>query len=130
MNFSYSKPEKLKSRTTIDLLFKKGESVSKFPVRMVYRFETEKTQPLEFGVSVSKRYFKKATDRNYYKRCLREAYRLKKHLLLEAGLPPLSAMLIYQTKDRLDFHQILEKTEQLFQKFIEKQSGKRDSVSE
>ena len=36
MNFTYPKNEKLKSKITIDLLFSKGKSVSKYPLRLVY----------------------------------------------------------------------------------------------
>jgi ribonuclease P protein component len=36
MNFTYTKTEKLKSKITIDLLFSKGKSVSKYPLRLVY----------------------------------------------------------------------------------------------
>lgn len=123
MDFKYSKEEKLKSRTAIDLLFKKGESVSKYPIRLVYRMESEQNQPIQFGVSVSKRYFKHATDRNYYKRCLRESFRLNKNLLLQAGLPPINGMLMYQSKEKLSFQEIQEKTIRVFEKLIEKQKA-------
>ena len=33
---TYPKSEKLKSKTTIDLMFREGKSVSKYPLRLVY----------------------------------------------------------------------------------------------
>ena len=69
------------------------------------------------GVSVSKKHFKKAVDRNYFKRVLRECYRLNKHLLYEKLESPHAMMLMYQTKERLTFQEINEKTIQLFNKF-------------
>jgi ribonuclease P protein component len=120
MQFTYPKHEKLKSKTTIDLLFSDGNSVSKFPLRLVYVENTEENAELiKIGVSVSKKYFKKAVDRNYYKRVLRETYRLNKHLLIDNLEKPYAFMFFYQTKERLSYQEIEEKTIQLFQKFIE-----------
>ena len=120
MQFTYPKNEKLKSKTTIDLLFSDGNSVSKFPLRLVYVENSEENAELiKMGVSVSKKYFKKAVDRNYYKRVLRETYRLNKHLLIESLQKPYAFMFFYQTKERLSYQEIEEKTIQLFQKFSE-----------
>ena len=120
MQFTYPKHEKLKSKTTIDLLFSDGNSVSKFPLRLVYVENTEENAELiKMGVSVSKKYFKKAVDRNYYKRVLRETYRLNKHILIDNLEKPYAFMFFYQTKERLSYQEIEEKTIQLFQKFIE-----------
>ncbi|HEU0125736.1 ribonuclease P protein component [Flavobacterium sp.] len=118
MNFTYPKNERLKSKTTIGLLFSEGKSVSKYPLRLVYRqAEANSEEQTKIGVSVSKKYFKKAVDRNYFKRVLRETYRLNKHLLLDNLDQPYSIMLFYQTKDRLSYEEINTKMIQLFEKF-------------
>ena len=120
MQFTYPKKEKLKSKTTIDLLFSEGNSVSKFPLRLVYVENKEPNAELmKMGVSVSKKYFKKAVDRNFFKRVLRETYRLNKHLLIDNLEKPYAFMFFYQTKERLSYQEIEEKTIQLFQKFNE-----------
>src|SRR6187402_2539597 len=114
MNFSYPKNERLKSKTTIGLLFSEGKSVSKYPLRLVYREAEENSEEkIKIGVSVSKKYFKKAVDRNYFKRVLRETYRLNKHLLLENLEQPHAFMFFYQSKDRLTYAEINQKTVQL-----------------
>ena len=123
MNFTYPKNEKLKSKITIDLLFSKGKSVSKYPLRLVYvesdyGIPEDSTQKLKMGVSVSKKYFKHAVDRNYFKRVLRETYRLNKHLLTENLDKPYAFMFFYQTKERLTYREIETKTIQLFEKFL------------
>lgn len=119
MDFSYPKDEKLKSSKIIDLLFTQGKSVSKYPLRLVYiAHDFEEDVPLKMGVSVSKKYFKKAVDRNYFKRVLRECYRLNKHLLVENLETKYCGMFFYQTNEKLSYPEINEKTIQLFEKFV------------
>lgn len=135
MNFTYPKNEKLKSKITIGLLFTEGKSVSKYPLRLVYKAGTfDEGEKIKMGVSVSKKNFKKAVDRNYFKRVLRETYRLNKHLLIDNLDQPYSFMFFYQTKDRLTYEEINTKTIQLFEKFIaqniKKPASESDSISE
>jgi ribonuclease P protein component len=123
MKFTYPKTEKLKSKTTIDLLFSKGKSVSKYPLRLVfvesdYGIPEDSDQKLKMGVSVSKKYFKHAVDRNYFKRVLRETYRLNKQILIDNLDKKYAFMFFYQTKERLTYEEINTKTIQLFEKFI------------
>lgn len=117
MKFTYPKHEKLKSRKQIQKLFTEGKSVSKYPLRLVYVENENLEAPFQISVSVSKKYFKKAVDRNYYKRLLRETYRLNQHLLKENLNKPYTFMFLYQSKDRLTFEEIHQKTIELFEKF-------------
>ena len=128
MNFTYPKNERLKSKTTIGLLFSEGKSVSKYPLRLVYRIgEENQEEKIKIGVSVSKKYFKKAVDRNYFKRVLRETYRLNKHLLWDNLEESYSFMFFYQSKDRLSYEEINTKTIQLFEKFLQQVNKTNDS---
>lgn len=119
MNYSYPKQEKLKSRTLIQQLFTEGNSVAKYPLRLVYaKTSLEEGLSLQIGVSVSKKYFKKAVDRNYYKRLLRECLRHHKSILTHQTVGETYAfMLLYQTKDRLTHAEVNKLTQQLFEKF-------------
>ena len=117
--FKYPKEEKLKSKKTIDLLFSEGKSVSKYPLRLVFvPADFEEGVALKMGVSVSKKYFKNAADRNYFKRVLRECYRLNKHLLIENMTKKYAFMFFYQSNDRLTYQEIHDKTLKLFEKFL------------
>lgn len=81
--FGLSKSERLKSRKQIDALFAGGKNFSQFPIRVSYQLMPAADKPvLQIGVTASKRYFKKAVDRNRIKRLLREAYRLQKEEML------------------------------------------------
>ena len=119
MDFSYPKTEKLKSKKIIDLLFSEGKSVSKYPLRLVFvKHDFEEDVPLKIGVSVSKKYFKNAVNRNYFKRVLRETYRLNKQLLIDNVDVKYCFMFFYQTNEKLSYQEINVKTIQLFEKFI------------
>ena len=120
MSFSYPKKEKLKSRTLIDLIFTKGKSVSKYPLRLSFIENQNESGAIviNFGVSVSKKYFKKAVDRNYIKRVLRECYRLNKDIIHKNTQKSYALMLLYQCKEPLEYHEINTKTVLLFEKFI------------
>lgn len=80
----YTKIEKLKSRKLIQELFSEGKSFNVFPLKV---FFMPVAQPLDFfiklGVGASSRNFKKAVNRNFIKRLLRETYRTHKLPLLE-----------------------------------------------
>ncbi len=118
MSFTYSKDEKLKSKKLIETLFSEGKSVSKYPLRLVYhQVDFDNNVDLKISVSVSKKHFKKAVDRNYFKRVLRECYRLNKNLLNSNLEKKYCFMFLYQTKERLSFEEINQKTIQLFEKF-------------
>lgn len=134
MNFNYPKNEKLKSKISIGLLFSEGKSVSKYPLRLVYHSGSlNENEKIKMGVSVSKKNFKKAVDRNHFKRILRETYRLNKYILLDNLNKPYAFMFFYQTKERLSYEEINTKTIQLFEKFvaqnIKKESSEEDEVS-
>ena len=67
---------------------------------------------LQFGVSVSKKYFKKAVHRNRIKRLIREAYRIQKlplQQLLKDRAKPLQLFIIYTGKELPDYNLIYTK---------------------
>jgi len=69
--FVLPRDSKLKSRKKIGFLFQSGKSKVVFPLKAIWQ-KGEKTQ---VAVSVPKRNFKKAVDRNLLKRRMREAWR-------------------------------------------------------
>lgn len=122
---SYSKREKLKSKKLIELLFAEGKSISNFPLRLIY-FEThfEDGSKLKTGVSVSKKKFKKAVDRNRIKRLLREAYRLEKETYFNNITTQYAFMILYIGNEKPSYEMVSTKMKDLFGLFLDKVSKK------
>ena len=123
MKHTFSKAERLSSKKIIDKLFEKGSektnSVFLYPFRVVYLSEPNPENELtSIIISVSKRSFKKAVDRNLIKRRIREAYRLNKHLILEnkSIILPSNIGFIYVGKEILPFAMIETKIIAILQK--------------
>jgi ribonuclease P protein component len=123
MKASFSKKEKLKSKKLIEQLFAEGKSVSAHPLRLIF-IETPFVEDvkLKVGMSVSKRNFKKAVDRNRIKRLLRESYRLQKHLYFNNITTQYAFMILYIGKDKPDYKHIETKMKLLFKQFLIKVS--------
>lgn len=118
MKFTYPKQEKLKSKKLIEQLFTKGQSVSAFPLRLVYLGTTfDDAVIAKTGVSVSKRNFKTAVDRNHIKRLLREVYRLNKATYFNNLTTQHAFMILYIGKEKPSFAQIETSMKRLFEKF-------------
>lgn len=96
-NQKYPRAEKLKRKTDIDFLFQKGKWRSHQSMRLIF-LPTSEHSGLKIGVSVSKRNFKRAVDRNRIKRLLREVYRLNRQLFTQAFGPDVLMMIFYQDK--------------------------------
>jgi ribonuclease P protein component len=82
----FRKAERITSKLLIDRLFD-GEgtlSMTVFPFRVVYMRIPKKDVPVSILVSVPKKRFHHAVDRNRMKRLTREAYRRQKNILWNA----------------------------------------------
>lgn len=85
--YTFGKAERLCSHKVIEALFAGGnKSFSAYPIRAIFmpKERCDEASRCQVLISVSKRHFKHAVDRNRVKRQIREAYRLNKHLLLSA----------------------------------------------
>ena len=77
--FSFRKDEILRKKKLIDLLFAEGNSFYIHPFKVLFLPTTlEQGQHAQVMITVGKRSFKHAVDRNRLRRQIREAYRLNK----------------------------------------------------
>jgi len=121
MRSTFKKEEKLKKRKLIGQLFAQGRSLSAYPVKLIY-LQTDHDSPykIQAGVSVSKRNFKKAVDRNRIKRLLREVYRKNKYLIYESEHTKKHIfMFIYVGKKEEAYTVLDEQMKLLLNKFLQ-----------
>lgn len=109
MKQTFGKEEKLKLRKDIETLFRTGKAFSILPLRVIYTIKsvTDQTSilPIQIGVSVPKKRFKHAVDRNRCKRVIRENWRLQKHTLLPllSNQYQLQLFFVYQSNKLPDY---------------------------
>jgi ribonuclease P protein component len=109
MNYQLPKNERLHAEKSIKELFHEGSSFFLFPFKV--QFFVKKEVPLgtqKVLFSVSKRKFKKAVDRNFVKRRIKEAYRLNKHLITFPNIE-LNIGFIYVAGNLMEFSEIQPK---------------------
>jgi ribonuclease P protein component len=101
---TFSKNERLCSKPLIDQLVQKGNSFNGFPFKIIWLEIQESSAPVKIVISVPKRNFKRAVDRNRIKRLIRETYRKNKHTLIERiGNRKIVLLLVYTSKTFIDY---------------------------
>jgi ribonuclease P protein component len=82
--FSFRKDEILRKKKLIDRLFAEGSNFYIYPFKIFWlATPLETPYPAQILITVGKRSFKNATDRNRVKRQIREVYRMHKHVLYD-----------------------------------------------
>lgn len=120
-SLTYNKKEKIKSRTVLSDLFTSSPKFLVFPIKVFYRICKEQAVPLQVGVGVSKRNFKKAVHRNKIKRLLREMHRLTKNNLLaelELNQKNMQVFYLYTHNELPNLELLLEKQQIIQQKLL------------
>jgi ribonuclease P protein component len=131
MRQDFSKAERLYSKKVINQLFEKGsdktQAVFLYPFRVVYLLKNteainqlNENKPVSIIISVTKRSFKKAIDRNLIKRRTREAYRINKKYIYENNCQHMisSIAFIYVGKEITPYSLIETKIIEIMQKIV------------
>ena len=118
----FSKQERICNRNDFKLLFSDGKSFFSYPFRCIFHWTASNESLVRIAISVSKKKFKLATDRNRIKRLIREAYRLEKQYLynrIQKHPITLDLLIIYTENKILDYEQLQNKIRILMKKTID-----------
>ncbi len=128
MSFRFPKREKLKSKKIIEQVFREGRSITRYPLRLIY-LETPlpRDTPIQAGVTVSRRAFKKAVSRNRIKRLMRESYRLNKGLVFNNIEGNFAFLFLYLGKEMPTFKALDKGMQTLLQQFNARKNDEENS---
>ncbi|MFK7951905.1 MAG: ribonuclease P protein component [Ekhidna sp.] len=105
--YTFPKAEKLTGKKRIEELFKRGSSFYLKDIGVRYKKPKDDDRYHRVLITVPKKNFKRAVDRNLLKRRIREAYRLNKDLIQKEGTSTFFHIgFIYLSKNILTFHVI------------------------
>ena len=120
MDERFGKRYKLSSKKLIQQVFTEGEKVNKLTLLLRFiKTNEDLPAPFQIAISVPKRNFKHAVDRNRIKRMIVEAVRKNKHIIEEKNTHSDSTLvlfLIFSDKKMPNYNLLFASVESLFQK--------------
>lgn len=119
------KYERICKENDIKALFDRGMGVSVYPYRVVFLFHRDESRPVTVRVlvSVSKKRFHHAVNRNRVKRLMREAWRRNKaplYEICEKDNISVDVALVYTATVIHSYEEMLKKTQKAVQEILKK----------
>ncbi|MBS1731566.1 MAG: ribonuclease P protein component [Bacteroidetes bacterium] len=116
--FLYQRKDKLKSRKLIGKVFETSQSLSVFPLKVLYlQTPLPVNTTIQSGFTVGRKNFPKAIHRNRIKRLMRETYRMNNALLKEVIKKyeiQLALFFIFTGKSLPDYEQVNRAMQKIF----------------
>jgi ribonuclease P protein component len=101
------KNEKVKSKKIVEALFSSKVQSFEYPFKIFSLFADDAQSSPQILISIPKRNFKKAVDRNRLRRQIREIYRINKKLIKPPA--PLAIAIILVSKEKIEFPMLQKK---------------------
>ena len=121
--FTLPKTERLCSKKQIEDLYLHGQRLWVFPYHVCWmRRDSDTTPTAQVLISVSKKRFRHAVDRNRVKRLTRECWRLHKPQLLQLMQQTgcaLTLSLSYAHNEILDYHSLFHRMDKVVERLEE-----------
>ena len=119
------KYERICKENDIKMLFDRGVGISVYPYRVVFMFRHDESRPVTVRVlvSVSKKRFHHAVNRNHVKRLVREAWRRNKaplYEICEKDNISVDVALVYTATVIHSYEEMLKKTQKAVQEILKK----------
>lgn len=134
MKPDFSKKERIKGNLSIKHLHESGSRIGAYPLLFFWDVvaDFDAAAPVKIAFSVSKKKFKRAVDRNFLKRRMRESYRLNKSTLIQAAVEAnvgINVLAVYTAKEAHEFHELQKKTIQALSKLSQLISTRQVNIS-
>ena len=112
---TFSKGERLCNYHRIQQLFQEGNSVKKYPIKLLYLAVDSQEINNQVLISVPKRKVRRAVHRNRIKRLIRESYRKQKSLLSSSY----SLAFVYMGTEEISYTQVSQLVDALLKQLLE-----------
>lgn len=112
---TFSKGERLCNYHRIQKLFQEGNSLKKYPIKLLYLAVDSQEINNQVLISVPKRKVRRAVHRNRIKRLIRESYRKQKSLLSSSY----SLAFVYMGIGEISYTQVSQLVDALLKQLLE-----------
>ena len=123
MKLTISKDERSLSKKSINNIYKEGQKLRSKSLNVIWINSQLQSSKIKLVISVPKKNIKKAVERNYLKRIIRECYKKNKPFINDLIQSPIKIIIIYNKTTLLGFNKLEIELLTLFKKIYKKQDA-------
>ncbi len=123
MKLTILKDERILSKKSINNIYKTGQKLRSQSLTVIWINSQIQSSKIKLVISVPKKNIKKAVDRNYIKRIIRECYKKNKLFINDLIQVPIKIIIIYNKTILIDFNELEIELLTLFDIIYKKQDA-------